>query len=477
LRTSRVFDADGNITSDCGPRQAAEEPAVACGPGAHFGTHLTYDPLGRALTQTRYRQGTDGDGNLTAGWTTLTTSHAYDPDGNQIRVTDPNGNDTTFEYDLLGRRTAQNTPRDATTTIRTEWRYSPAGDLTAHIAGAGRPDEAITAYSYDDAHRSIDTVIGATNADAELAGPATLPTATDVQNTRTRNLYDPDGNVVGTYTPRSFALNVADPDERFLTRTDYDANGRPIAHWQPAYDHADLEFAPLTPTDAQVSECPTTGANHAPDPVAGVPAYPPTVGVCVTRASYDPAGNLRSVRNPSGARVVTGTPASNADQPANTGIYSAPNRYLEYRYSDDNLVTEVIGPNPAATTDPAHRAETGLAAGRVRITVTAYDASGRATSTVDAADYQTLNTWTGDGLLAATEGRALGAANVEHQTLHTYNHAGQRLTTTTRVDATRSDVDTTSYYSDGVATPPAAAARDERARNQLWELSVKLAKV
>lgn len=34
-----------------------------------------------------------------------------------------------------------------------------------------------------------------------------------------------------------------------------------------------------------------------------------------------------------------------------------------------------------------------------------------------------------------------------------------------------------SYYSDGVATPPAAAARDERARDQLWELSVKLAKV
>lgn len=34
-----------------------------------------------------------------------------------------------------------------------------------------------------------------------------------------------------------------------------------------------------------------------------------------------------------------------------------------------------------------------------------------------------------------------------------------------------------SYYSDGVATPPSSAARDEHARDKLWELSVQLAKV
>ncbi|HEU4613717.1 MAG TPA: SDR family oxidoreductase [Kofleriaceae bacterium] len=34
-----------------------------------------------------------------------------------------------------------------------------------------------------------------------------------------------------------------------------------------------------------------------------------------------------------------------------------------------------------------------------------------------------------------------------------------------------------SYYSDGVATPPASAARDAEAREKLWDLSVKLAKV
>jgi NAD(P)-dependent dehydrogenase (short-subunit alcohol dehydrogenase family) len=34
-----------------------------------------------------------------------------------------------------------------------------------------------------------------------------------------------------------------------------------------------------------------------------------------------------------------------------------------------------------------------------------------------------------------------------------------------------------SYYSDGVATPPASAARDEAARQKLWELSVSLAKL
>lgn len=34
-----------------------------------------------------------------------------------------------------------------------------------------------------------------------------------------------------------------------------------------------------------------------------------------------------------------------------------------------------------------------------------------------------------------------------------------------------------SYYSDGVATPPASAARDAEAREKLWDLSVKLAKL
>jgi len=34
-----------------------------------------------------------------------------------------------------------------------------------------------------------------------------------------------------------------------------------------------------------------------------------------------------------------------------------------------------------------------------------------------------------------------------------------------------------SYYSDGVATPPSAAARDEAARKRLWDVSITLAKV
>jgi hypothetical protein len=34
-----------------------------------------------------------------------------------------------------------------------------------------------------------------------------------------------------------------------------------------------------------------------------------------------------------------------------------------------------------------------------------------------------------------------------------------------------------SYYSDGVATQPAPAARDEEARQKLWDKSVELAKL
>lgn len=39
------------------------------------------------------------------------------------------------------------------------------------------------------------------------------------------------------------------------------------------------------------------------------------------------------------------------------------------------------------------------------------------------------------------------------------------------------DAPSGSYFSDGVATPPASAARDEDARGKLWDLSVKLANI
>lgn len=42
---------------------------------------------------------------------------------------------------------------------------------------------------------------------------------------------------------------------------------------------------------------------------------------------------------------------------------------------------------------------------------------------------------------------------------------------------TTEDEPSGSYYSDGVATPPASAARDEDARQQLWDISVRLAKI
>ncbi len=43
--------------------------------------------------------------------------------------------------------------------------------------------------------------------------------------------------------------------------------------------------------------------------------------------------------------------------------------------------------------------------------------------------------------------------------------------------ALREDEPTGSYYSDGVVVQPAASARDERARNGLWDLSLQLAKL
>ena len=436
----KIYDADGNVLFDCGPRQAAEEPSVACGAGAHYSTANTFDDLGRLDTVTRYRQTVDSIGQYNNGWVTLTTAFGYDADSNQTSVRDPNGRLSTATFDLLDRKKSQAVPRDASTTVTTEWDYSRSGDLTAVVVAPATADEAITAYTYDAAHRPVDTVSGSTVRAITVDNPgpaASGPNDTVRQNTRTRTLYDSEGRVVGIYSPRAFTTSVTAPDTRFLTQIDYDRNGRPIAQWQPAYDLVDQNFQPGL-DEAILSECPVKGIDHNPATGTGTPGYGQTVGLCVTRVSYDSVGNVRTVRNPAGARITTlGAGADNADHPETPNIYQSPNRYVEYRYTNDNLVAEIIAPNPAP------------AGGRVRATLNRYDGNGRSTLTVDAADYETLTTWTADGLTAATEGRAAGASTVEHQVTYTYNHDGQTLDTNTRINTTRTDTATTDYYSDG----------------------------
>lgn len=268
----------------------------------------------------------------------------------------------------------------------------------------------ITAYSFDAAHRPIDTVAGADHPDATQAG---TPAADGSTNARTRTVYDADSNVIGIYEPRAFTTSTTDPDERYLTRTDHDPNGRPVATWTPRWDTATATATDLgTPAGSteQATNCP---AGQAPT-VAGLPDYPASTGVCVTRVGYDPAGNRSTLILP------TATGQTNT------------NRYLSYSYTDDNLLAAVTAPSPATT------------GARVTAQTISYDANGRQVRAVDANGNARIWAYRADGVLASTTGQAGPTAT--HTETYAYDANGNQ----TRRTEPAGPITVTGYYADNL---------------------------
>jgi RHS repeat-associated protein len=146
--------------------------------------------------------------------------------------------------------------------------------------------------------------------------------------------------------------------------------------------------------------------------VAGVPAYPSGVGVCVTRYQYDAGGR----------HTRTVLPTSNGTD----------NRFVAYAYTDDNLLASVDAPSPAQPTGARTTAATYL-----------YDGTGKQLRTTDALGNQTTTAYTADGLV--TQQVAQPNGSITHVTSHAYDANGEQTSTTDALNH-RS---TTTYYADG----------------------------
>jgi RHS repeat-associated protein/uncharacterized repeat protein (TIGR01451 family) len=458
LATQTLYDPDGHATDVCSPRDAAPtslEPdaSATCTASSKLATHTAYDSAGRPSTVTTYR-----DAN-----TAELVTYRYDADGNQISVTDANLHRTTRVYDLLDRKVSEAVPRDATHTNTTAWAYDPAGNVTA-ITRPGTPASRITAYGYDADNRLTDTIVGSDNPVVALAGTVD---AQGSKNVHTRVAYDADGDVVARFDPRAFdpAETPTPPDPAFIMRTDYDADRRPSASYVPRYDsaatgrHDDLGLTDPSGTNQQTTQCPAN-PSPAPQTVAGVPAYPSTVGVCVTRVTYDATGNRSRVTLP-------------------TATGGSSNRYTDYVYTDDNLLAAECDPTPsggsnlnASSCAPANSStrSTGMSY--------LYDADGRTVSATNA-----LGNWTQTSYYAdetVKDETQIPNGSVTHVTHHTYDANGHEKTLTDPVgnvtttnyfdddrkkDVTDGGGDKTSYTLDGVGNPlnvtsPSANAGD-----------------
>jgi YD repeat-containing protein len=138
-----------------------------------------YDSLGRVYEEDTYLV---ADG--VAAPTPQTTTTQYDTDGNEIALTDPDGYETSWQYNGLGQMTSEtNAAQTNAIGENDQYRYDAAGELTEKIDADGR---AIT-YSYDGIGReTAENWYASVNADGSPHGGATETIS---------YLYDPAGRL------------------------------------------------------------------------------------------------------------------------------------------------------------------------------------------------------------------------------------------------------------------------------------------
>ncbi len=182
--TTRTYDIDGELLSQSRPNPstgAAGGPTTSYSYDA-FGNRVSEtDPLGNTTTETFDLDGhlvstTDPLGNVTAfsynafgnkvseslpdpangtqDSGSPTTTYTFDATGNMLSLTDPDGNDTTWTYDGLDRKTAESEivavgyNSDSTldqTVADSSYQYDLDGNLTQSTDADGN----VNAYSYN----------------------------------------------------------------------------------------------------------------------------------------------------------------------------------------------------------------------------------------------------------------------------------------------------------------------------------------
>jgi RHS repeat-associated protein len=290
--TTYTYNDKGQVTAIDGPQ-----------PGNGDTTSFTYDPTtGDLLAVTRPVVGT-------------TTYSDYDAAGQVGRVTDPNGNSTTYSYDGRGRITAITSEADGTTTW---YAYNGAGEFGSVTA----PNGVVYTFSYDTTYGRLNQVKEPLGNYIDYSydeqGNRTEVSYFDQSHTRyswRRNSYqgptapgklwrviNPDDTFTEyTYDTGGNIASVTDPAGRTTTYT-YDVVNRLTTVTQPgdvitryAYDSQDNL---ISVTDAE---------NHATSYIyddTGRLISTTSSDTNTTSYTYDPAGNLATKTDANGTTVT-----------------------------------------------------------------------------------------------------------------------------------------------------------------------------
>jgi len=282
---------------------------------------LTYDAgTGDLLTETRPFVGT-------------TTYSDYDAAGQVGRVTDPNGNFTTYSYDGRSRITGVTTEPDGTTTSYT---YTAAGELGSVTA----PNGVTYTFSYDDTYGRLNRV-------KDPLGNC-IAYSYDEQGNRTEVSYFDQSNKRHSWRRYSYQgptapgklWRVINPDDTFTEYT-YDIGGNIASVTDPAgrtttygYDILNRLTTVMQPGDvitryaydSQDNLISITDAENHPTPYTyddiGRLVSTTSPDTNTTSYTYAPAGNLATKTDANGSTA--------------TYTHDALNRLIEIHVPDSN---------------------------------------------------------------------------------------------------------------------------------------------
>jgi RHS repeat-associated protein len=293
-RTVYGHRADDKVVSETGPLPSDADPAGAAGLAVTWTTG--YDLLGNTTRVT------DPD--------TGVVTRTYDDDGEMITSTDNSGTHTIgYSYDVLGRKTHQYDGDPATGTVRDNWTYDPANakgqPATAteySAAGATEYSSAITGYTtgYKPTGTSVTVAAGAYGNTAALSFTTTntytavqdLPYTTKISTGGTGGLI-PDETLTYGYNGEGDPVSLGGADT-YASWIDYSPLGQNIRSTMG------VKPQQVVATDSWEQ---ATGRllTHTVDKEDGTTAVD-TVGY-----TYDPDGQITSVKDVQGAGGTAGT--------------------------------------------------------------------------------------------------------------------------------------------------------------------------
>lgn len=304
-------------------------------------TTYEYDTRGNVVTEVDslgavVRREYDQNNNMTREVDALgsETLYTYDGRGNVLTRTDSNGKTTRFTYNSLSQVVSTTDPLGNTTLNQ----YDSRGNLLASTDPLGNTSR----YSYDGAGNATSITDPAGNTTSmEYDGGGHLTRQVDALGNATSYAYDGNGNQIEQRT----TVSTSSGPRVLITRTSYDAAGRPTAVTNAEGSVVRTEYDPVGKTIATID-----ALNHR------------------TQFVYDERGKLTTTVFPDGtsnsvAYDAAGHRTSSTDRAGRTTYYEydAVGRSIATIYPDDT--PSDLSDNPRTRTE--------------------YDSAGRVVATID----------------------------------------------------------------------------------------------